>query len=349
MANKKRIKRMSVYQGLAKYFEKTALELLSSQERKHLIGKGLGLSIAVIKRHMKSQIRAFPYSVKKTGAFIVQEGAIQDPIVRTKLGELIDCLQIGDKRLNNPNLNKRERFVTHNNQGFFDKSGRFIADFMADSMHIRHFHVGYNKLTNDQLVYALFHTHEITLLAIGCHSDMYIESKENPIFNVLETELPVVADSLCPVMKGILPSFTDQPSPQDIKNLKTNGVNIHFADSQGQARMVLNGNTMARTPIDTRMFADRIAYELRDIVQDENATFISLEHHKGHPCLLLKLPHGHDYRYELVKLNTQSALVSAAEMLEELFIVEGVGQSPQYPRIQERFKSKKNQKRIART
>lgn len=349
MTKKKRTKRMSVYQGLVKHFENIALNLLSSQQKTHLIGKGLGLSIAVIMRRMRSQVRASRYSVNKTGAFIAQERAIQDPIVKTKLGELIDCLRIGDKRLNDSDLSKRERFVSHNNQGFFDKSGLFVSDFLADSMNIRHFHIGYNKPTNDQLVYALFDVHQITLLAIGSHSDMYIESKNNPIFSVLEADFPEVADKLCPIMNGIASLSNAQPSPQDVKKLKTNGVNTGFMDSKGQFRMVINGSTTARTPMNTTMFADDIARELRQIIQDDNARFVSLEHHEGHPCLLLMLPHGRDYRYELVKLNTQSALASATEMLGELYVFEGVGQPPQYPIINERYNSKKNQKRITHT
>ncbi len=168
-------------------------------------------AFAVIQRYLRSQVIPFPYLVEKTKAFRIQEATIQDPTVKAKLGELIGCLQVGDKRLNDSSLNKHDRFITKNNDGFFDSSGKFIADFMADGMHIRHFHIGYNKPTNDQLVYALFNANQITLLAIGRHSDMYIESKNNPIFSVLESELPTVAEAFCPVMKGVSASHENAP------------------------------------------------------------------------------------------------------------------------------------------
>ncbi len=102
------------------------------------------------------------------------------------------------------------------------------------------------------------------------------------------------------------------PSPQDVNSLKTSGLNIHFEDSQGQVRMVINGITTARTPLDTTMFADRISYEFREIVKEKDATFVSLEHHEGHPYLLLKLRSKRDRNYELITLPPESTLAKSS-------------------------------------
>lgn len=324
--------RLNSKQGFLKsvdnYFKQHAIIALQESEKKFINELNLTTSICIILRYILRISATLPHTIHYSSNFRKNMESVSDQKIKTKINKLLIKLKSGSNDLLNHKLCKEERFVTANSIGYFDSKGNIVSDFLLDSLHIMHFHVGYNKITNDNLVFALLYNENAYILGIGSHKDLYFESSGNIIIETLINEFQEIATKLIPTLKGnILAPSRHIPTPDIIKNLKIAGVNPAIVDRSHKLRFPINSTSTARTPIQSTMLANNIFKEasliFNEINSEENQKIelTSLEHRDSHPCMLIRSTEGQKAIYTIIKLNSKSKMSQAVDIIHKFSIL----------------------------
>lgn len=340
-------KRYAIMDSFSKLLAHEAKKLLPPTDLKHFDGKP-ELSIAVLHRFLSSRIFPVPYTVIETNFFKKSLAWVSDKIILAKIEEFKESLRLGSQRINDRSLNKRERFVTSNNFGFFDKNGRFILDFLSDIVGIRHFHVGYDKNTNDNLLFVRFCQDTAFILAVGTHKDVHVDTGCSIVFSAIEEEFPSELDNFFPELKGILPDNTKHSEDELLekaKVLKSGGVNSFFVDAEGRPRMLGVGFSSARTPTSTTMFIHKVIRELHWIFFENEAYkwfnspsyIISLEKIDAVPYLIsCQRDTERKLRFTFTQLNEQWNISKLIDIIDSVYFSRGKSRKLMTGRIKRR-------------
>lgn len=300
-------------------------------------------SIAIFHKFLCSRVYPIEYSIVETSFFKERIKQIKDKKILKKIEMFKESLRSGDQRVNNPYLNKEERFVTTNSVGYFDRNGRFLLDFLSEIVGIRHFHVGYNKQTDDTLLFVRFVKDTAFILSVGSHKDIHVDTGESIVFDAIAAEFPSELDSFFPELKGILPPEIDACALDKVKKLKSCGVTTSFSDKDGKTRMLGIGFSSARTPNFTTFFIDCVMQELHSIFFESNnwqwfnspSRIISIEKIKSIPYLVSsqRADDGR-LRYTFSRLHQNSNIVKLIDILDCVYFSQGQKRKTMHDKIQ---------------
>ncbi|EGY26304.1 hypothetical protein DA2_1487 [Desulfovibrio sp. A2] len=329
-----------------------ATRILPPDQRKYLKGKDGSDFLYVMNRYLKTMVVPVPHSVVITPTYKCALSMIGDLEIHKKSNLLINAFKTGNPILNKKGLSKADRFVTDNNFMFFDKSGCHILDFLSYGASIRHFHIGYNKGTDDTLAYVIVMNNEAHFLTIASHSDIYIESGGNVVFNALLNEYPYYADRIFYKVKS---GTLTQPalSSNDVRMLKVSGVNSAFVDKNGDVRIPTSAISTARTPMSETMRYIKAKNEIEEYistvemrVRGKNIRIISIETYNKKPVIVFCCEHSpNKIEYINVIINESSAIGSIIKDIYDICTIGGFPYPSVSPKIQNKAASRKNNKR----
>ncbi|NDV22640.1 hypothetical protein [Desulfovibrio sp. JC022] len=226
-------------------------------------------------------------------------------------------------------------------------------DFMASGLGVRHYHIGYNKITNDNLVFVLFQGNEAHLLTLGKHTDLYVESPECKVFEVLIDEYSDWANRWCPVAKGVTGLSRPVGTVQDFKALKVAGCTTMFQDKNGDVRMVINCNSVSRTPYHTFCLSSGIIQEVlntyklsREYKEKKIAKLISMEFVGQDPMLIFKIVDS-GINYLCIKAKSETATGRVLSMVKDFAYLNTIDWPKAYDEVIKLSSSSRNKKKIA--
>lgn len=335
-------KKFYIYDSFTKLIAYEAKKLLIQPDVMHFDGDPV-LSIAIIHKFLCSRVYPIEYSIVETSFFKKGIKNIKDKKILAKIDVFKKYLRSGDQRLNNPYLDKEERFVTANSVGYFDRNGRFLLDFLSEIVGIRHFHVGYNKHTDDTLLFVRFVEDTAFILSVGNHKDIHVDTGKSIVFDAIAEEFPLELDSFFPELKGILPPEIDDCTLDKVKMLKSGGVTTFFPDRYGKTRMLGIGFSSARTPTFTAFFLDRIIQELHCIFFeskswkwfDSSSRIISIERIKSIPYLISsQRAEDGRLRYTFSRLHHKSNITKLIDILDCVYFSQGQKRKTLHDKIQ---------------
>ena len=248
---------------------------------------------------------------------------------------------------------KEDRFASETIDHYFDAEGRYRSDFLLDSLGIQHFHIGYSKKTDDNLLFTKRHDSNLYLLAIGSHTDMYIENERSVLHQALYEFGPQYYDRSVVKLKADAPRGAEKPPLSAIKQLKAAGLTLPFVAADGSVRIAGSGISTDRTPTsvvrDTnRMWRELVFYLYGDdltIINGERFRILSLENTSDGPLIITR-----DYsdklnqKYRFTLLNEKSQLVQLISLITEVNLVSGKAGKSLYNLIKTSINSPQNQK-----
>lgn len=312
------------------------------------------LSITIMRRYAFAYIPPVPLNLLPTDIFIQQANAISNQKIAVKLKKFILLATKGDQLLNDSNLNKADRFAPESINYYFDSDGRYHSDFLLDSLGIQHFHIGYDKKTDDNLIFTIRQGTNLYLLAIGTHRDMYIENEQSVLHQALREFGPQYYDNSILKMEMDLGKRPHDAITLDhIKKMKAAGLTTLFTASDGTVRMSDLGISTARVPTRVVLDVNRIIRELVFYLYGENLSVIdgdrfrilSIENSALGPLLICR-----DYvdkdnkKYLFTLINKESKLMRLIELIEEVHFVSDRPNRNVYELISKIIKSPENQK-----
>jgi len=339
--------KLSIRNSFSVLLAHEAKKLLSPKDTSYFTGEPV-FSIAILHRFLRSRIFPAPYTIIETGYFKKSLGNLSDKVIFDKIAEFKQLLRCGDQRLNCDTLTKRDRFVSTNNSGFFDKNGIFVSDFLSDIIGIRHFHIGYNKDTNDNLLFVRFDKDVAFLLTVGTHKDIHVDSGNSAVFRAIEVEFPSELDKFFPELKGVFLDNLQINESQKLdkaKILKSAGVNSFFVDSAGRSRMFGLGFSSARTPISTTLFIQKVRQELHWIFFENNEFkllknppyVVSFERIDSIPHVI-SCQRDNDLKlhFTFTKLNELSNITKLIDIIDDVYFAKGENRKLMAERIKKR-------------
>lgn len=310
--------------------------------------------ITIMRRFSLAQIPPIPFQLIPLDTFVEQANSITDAKIAEKLKKFMDIAAKGDQRLNDISLSKEERFASESINHYFDATGRYRSDFLLDSLGIQHFHIGYNKKTDDNLLFTKRHGNYLYLMAIGTHADIYIENEHSVLHRALYEFGPQYYERSVPSLGIKAPQKADRPSLPMIKQMKVSGFTVPFVAPDDSVRIAGLGTTQDRTPLPVMRMTGQILREVTyylygndlSVINGDKFRVLSLENTPDGPLLITR-----DYsdksnkKYLLTLLNENSKLVQLISLINEVNLISGKKGKSFYGLINAKVNSPQNQKK----
>lgn len=192
-------------------------------------------------------------NVTPTKYFKQDLAKITDKRIKKKIDELITALSCGDPILNDTSLDKEYRFAPLSIDKFFSKNDseltKYRCDFLLELFGIQHYHVGYDKNTDNTLVFVWrdWLAGRNLLLGIGNHDDIMLQSNNNHIREAMNNNLPQEITELL-FFKSQLYNPSYVPSDDEIKKLRDEGINSPFFDSASGEIYITPSVSLSKIP-----------------------------------------------------------------------------------------------------
>lgn len=270
-----------------------------------------------------------------------------------KLKKFMELAVDGDSKLNDSSLPKEERFVSESINYYFDTEGRYRSDFLLDALGIQHFHIGYSKKTDDNLIFTKRHGGNLYLMAIGSHADMYIENECSILHQAMYEFGPQYYNSSVIKLKNDAPKRTEKPPLSAVKQLKAAGLTLPFVAFDGSVRIAGLGMSTDRTPTlvvrDTnKMLMELVFYLYGDdlsIINGDRFRILSLENtSEGSLIITRDYSDKFNKKYLFTLLNEKSKLVQLISLINEVNLISGKNGKSLYNLIKAKIDSPQNQK-----
>lgn len=224
--------------------------------------------LAILFRYVNSRVvSGEKFNIIKTDEFNNDYEKINDPKIQNKVGALIKALSQSNPVLNDTSLNKRRRFAPKSmNRFFFDNANvgdRYCSDFLLELFGIQHYHVGYDKFTDNTLVFVWrdWRNKNVILLGIGTHDEILLQAGINHIRDSLLNNLPKEITNYL-FYKTQLETFSYLPDDKDLKRLRDSGINTVFRDSNSGDVYMVPSISLSRIPDHVNFFIMKLQREI---------------------------------------------------------------------------------------
>ncbi|MDL2267900.1 hypothetical protein LJC46_07960 [Desulfovibrio sp. OttesenSCG-928-G15] len=308
--------------------------------------------ITIMRRYCLAQIPPTPLRLIPLDVFVEKANSIADKKIAEKLKKFMILAAQGDSKLNDSSLPKEDRFASETINHYFDAEGRYRSDFLLDSLGIQHFHIGYSKKTDDNLIFTKRYGSNLYLMAIGTHADMYIENEHSILHQALYEFGPQYYDSSV-IRLANAPRRAEKPPLSAVKQLKAAGLTLPFVAVDGSVRVAGLGIATDRTPMpvvrDTnQMLRELVFYLYGDdlsIINGDRFRVLSLDNTSDGPLIITR-----DYsdklnkKYLFTLLNEKSKLVQLISLINEVNLISGKSGQSLYSLIKAKIDSPQNQK-----
>ena len=219
---------------------------------------------------------------KKQNVIITKEfnqdlAKITDKRIKKKIADLITALSCGDPILNDTSLDKEHRFAPLSMDNFFSKNDseltKYRCDFLLELFGIQHYHVGYDKNTDNTLVFVWrdWLAGRNLLLGIGTHDDILLQSNNN---HIRESMFKIFPEEILGKYFYITP-FPPEDSvlnDKEFKTLRNRGINTSFVDSVTENVFMGPSYSTSKTPIYVFFFLRQLMADISSLLKDIGAT-----------------------------------------------------------------------------
>lgn len=192
---------------------------------------------------------------------------IVDPKIKKKVQDLLNALSQSSPDLNNTSLKKSSRFAPKSmDRFFFDKAhvgDRYCSDFLLEIFGIQHYHVGYDKHTDDTLVFVWrdWSIKKAIMLGIGKHDEILLQSGNNHIRDSMLNNLPKEITNYL-FHKSQFETLAYIPNDKELKTLRDHGINTVFQDSKSGDIYMSPSINLSRIPDHVNFFIMQLKREI---------------------------------------------------------------------------------------
>lgn len=225
-------------------------------------------NFAILLRYVNSRIvPGQGLNIIKTDEFKNDLSNIVDPKILKKVNALIKALSCGNPILNDTSLEKKYRFAPLSLNNFFEYKNnvdiRYHSDFLLELFGIQHYHVGYDRKTDNTLVFVWrdWLNKQAMLLGIGSHEDILLQSNNNHIRISMFNNLPKEILSTY-FYKTQVKMFSNGFSDKQLKKIRDSGINTFFRDSSTGDVYMTPSFCISKTPNYAFYFMRALATEV---------------------------------------------------------------------------------------
>lgn len=235
------------------------------------------IGLTILFRFVNSRVVPWQkQNVTPTKDFKQDLAKITEKRVKKKIDDLITALSCGDPILNDTSLDKEHRFAPLSMDNFFSKNDseltKYRCDFLLELFGIQHYHVGYDKNTDNTLVFVWrdWLAGRNLLLGIGTHDDILLQSNNNHIresmFKIFPEEILGKYYSKTP-----FPPEDSVLNDKEFKTLRDRGINTSFIDSATENIFMAPSYSTSKTPIYIFFFHRQLMTDIPLLLKDIGA------------------------------------------------------------------------------